>query len=84
MNGDLRSPSCDRLRSRPAWWRGPLFAGVLLLGGCAANGDFGRVRPSLVSDDVHAWVGRDAVGSVRALAYAAPLTDDERLLRDLA
>ena len=84
MNGDLRSPSCDRLRSRPAWWRGPLCAGVLLLGGCAANGDFGRVRPSLVSDDVHAWVGRDAVGSVRALAHAAPLTDDERLLRDLA
>ena len=84
MNGDLRSPSCDRLRSRPAWWRGPLCAGVLLLGGCSANGDFGRVRPSLVSDDMHAWVGRDPVGSVRALAFAAPLTDDERLLRDLA
>jgi hypothetical protein len=84
MNRGLRSSSCDRVRSRPAWWRGVLCAGVLLLGGCAANGDFGRVRPSLVSDDMHAWVGRDAVGSVRALAYAAPLTDDERLLRDLA
>jgi hypothetical protein len=57
---------------------------MLLLGGCVTNADFGRVRPSLVSDDMHAWVGRDAVGSVRAFAYAAPMTDDERLLRDLA
>jgi hypothetical protein len=57
---------------------------MLLLGGCAANGDFGRIRPSLVSDDMHAWVGRDANGRARAFAYAAPLTDDERLLRDLA
>ena len=84
MNRGLRSPIHSRARSRPAWWRGSIFAGVLLLGGCAANGDFGRVRPSLVSDDMHAWVGRDAGGSVRALAFAAPLTDDERLLRDLA
>jgi hypothetical protein len=57
---------------------------MLLLGGCVTNSDFGRVRPSLVSDDMHAWVGRDADGSIRALAFAAPLTDDERLLRDLA
>src|SRR5437762_6286125 len=84
MNRGLRSPTHSRARSRPAWWRGSIFAGVLLLGGCAPNGDFGRVRPSLVSDDMHAWVGRDAGGSVRALAFAAPLTDDERLLRDLA
>jgi hypothetical protein len=61
-----------------------VLATMLLLGGCAANGDFGRVRPSLVSDDMHEWVGRDIRGNVRALAFAAPMTDDERLLRDLA
>jgi hypothetical protein len=37
-----------------------------------------------VTDDIHAWVGRDA-----ALQYGIPpsefrLTDEERLLRDLA
>jgi hypothetical protein len=57
---------------------------MLLLGGCAANGDFDRVRPSLVSDGMHDWIGRDFRGNVRALAFAAPMTDDERLLRDLA
>jgi hypothetical protein len=60
------------------------LAAILLLGGCAANGDFDRVRPELVSDSMHDWIGRDIRGSVRALASAAPMTDDERLLRDLA
>ena len=27
--------------------------------GCL-NGDFGRVKQSLVIDDIHAWLGRDA------------------------
>jgi energy-converting hydrogenase Eha subunit H len=31
-----------------------LLAGLTLLGGCALNGDFGRVRSSLESDDMHA------------------------------
>jgi hypothetical protein len=57
---------------------------LLLLGGCTANGDFGRVRPELVSDDMHDWIGRDVRRNARALAFAAPMTDDERLLRDLA
>lgn len=51
--------------------------------GCL-NGDFGRVKQSLVIDDIHAWVGREA-----ALEQGIPpsefrLTDEERLLRDLA
>jgi len=33
---------------------------------------------------MHDWVGRDFRGSVRAITDAAPMTDDERLLRDLA
>jgi len=56
----------------------------LLLAGCGVNGDFGRVRPSLVSDDIHAWVGPAATGSIGLPASAYALTDDERLLRDLA
>jgi hypothetical protein len=55
----------------------------LLLGGCA-NGDFGRLKPSLVSDDIHAWVGRQAAREVGYRPSNADLTDDERHLRDLA
>jgi hypothetical protein len=31
-----------------------------LLTGCGTYGDFGRVRPSLVNDDTHVWMGRAA------------------------
>jgi hypothetical protein len=56
---------------------------LLLLAGCA-NGDFGRVRPSLVSDDMHSWIGTEAVGSIGKPASRYALNDDERQLRDLA
>jgi len=56
----------------------------LLLGACAANGDFGRLKPGLVADDIHAWVGRDAARAVGAPISKYPLTDEERLLRDEA
>jgi len=55
----------------------------LLLGACAANGDFGRLKPGLVADDIHAWVGRDAARAVGAPVSRYPLTDEERQLRDL-
>ncbi len=61
-----------------------VLAGTLLLGGCVTNGDFGRVRPELVREDIHDWVGRDAVAAVGGQASEYPLTDDERRLRDLA
>lgn len=51
--------------------------------GCL-NGDFGRVRPSLQSDDMHAWIGVEANRSAGYAPSQFPLTDDERLLRDLA
>jgi hypothetical protein len=60
------------------------LAGAALLGGCALNGDFGRVRPSLATDDMHAWVGREAVGSIGGRPSEFLLTDNERRLRDLA
>ena len=30
---------------------------LTLLTGCGLNGDFGRMRTSLQSDDTHAWLG---------------------------
>ena len=56
---------------------------LLILIGCS-NGDFGRVRPSLRADDIHAWVGRDAARGIGAPISQFPLTDDEILLRDYA
>ena len=71
-------------RALHANWQRAAFLAVLMLPGCALNGDFGRVRDSLVNDDTHSWVGREA-----ALSYGAPaslynLTENERTLRDLA
>jgi hypothetical protein len=56
---------------------------VIVLAGCA-SGDFGRVRPTFVTDDMHAWVGTEAARLGGAPISSYPLTDDERLLRDLA
>jgi hypothetical protein len=56
---------------------------LLILLGCS-NGDFGRVRPSLVTDNIHAWVGRDAARGYGAPVSLFPLSDDELLLRDYA
>jgi len=64
-------------------WLVAALAGATLLGGCALNGDFGRLRSDLVTDDMHAWVGRDAVGSIGGKPSEFPLTDNERRLRDL-
>jgi hypothetical protein len=55
-----------------------------LLAGCALNSDFGRVRPGLVTDDIHAWVGEEAARTHGIAPSTYPLTDDERALRDLA
>jgi hypothetical protein len=55
-----------------------------LLAGCGINGDFGRLRESLVFDDLHAWMGPAALGAADTLLWEPQLTDDERLLRDLA
>ncbi len=60
-----------------------ILMGAMLLGGCALNGDFGRVRDELVTDDMHAWVGRDAVRGIGGVPSEFRLTDNERRLRDL-
>lgn len=56
----------------------------MLLALVCPNGDFGRVRSSLVTDNIHAWVGRDAARDQGAPVSLYPLTDDELRLRDLA
>ncbi len=56
---------------------------VSLLGGCS-GGDFGRVRDELVLDNIHDWLGPTAALNSPGLFSVYPLTDDERVLRDLA
>jgi hypothetical protein len=68
----------------PKPWLGLVLAGATLLGGCALNGDFGRVRDSLDSDGMHDWVGRDAARGIGGRPSEFRLTDNERRLRDLA
>jgi nitrate reductase assembly molybdenum cofactor insertion protein NarJ len=55
------------------------------LTGCGTNGDFGRLRPTLVNDDTHAWMGPAAApGPATNIVWRHGLTDEERTLRDLA
>lgn len=67
-----------------SFWRYFCAAALLfLLTACGTpNGDFGEVRPYLVSDGIHDWVGPYASGAKKASTF--DLTDDERELRDLA
>ena len=64
----------------------PLLAAVALtlLSGCSANGDFGRLRPSLLHDDIHARMAPAAAGGSTEARSKYQLTDEERRLRDLA
>jgi hypothetical protein len=73
-------------RGRPNQKRVRLLAilAVAILPRCSSTGDFGRLQDWLVTDDIHAWVGRDAAASVGAPTSTNKLTDDERTLRDLA
>jgi hypothetical protein len=53
------------------------------LGGCS-GGDFGRTREDFRNDDMHRWIGFEATSSIGLHASQFQLTDNERLLRDLA
>lgn len=59
-----------------------VMAALALLAGCTANRDFGEVRPMLVRDDIHDWLGPSAAAPSPASSFE--LTDEERELRDLA
>jgi hypothetical protein len=60
-----------------------VLLGFLALAGCS-TGDFGRLQPFFVRDDIHDWVGQEAVAHAGAPIAVGRLTEDERLLRDLA
>jgi hypothetical protein len=53
------------------------------LGGCS-GGDFGRTRQDFRNDDMHRWIGAEATSSIGLRPSQFQLTDNERLLRDLA
>lgn len=58
--------------------------GLVALAGCSSLGDYGRVNPELVTDGIHDWVGRDAARRAGLPPSTNRLTEDERMLRDLA
>ena len=71
-------PVCRRVRGIG---RTLLFLTLPVFLGACTNTDFGQVRPSLVRDDIHDWMGPAATGSAPSVFQP---TDDERQLRDLA
>jgi hypothetical protein len=77
----------QRQRQSPRWWRSRRWLAVMVpivLGACGINGDFDRIKPELVSDDTHTWLGTEAVYRNGGQFSVFPLTDEERVLRDLA
>jgi hypothetical protein len=60
-----------------------LFLLSAALGGCS-GGDFGRTRQDFRNDDMHRWLGAEVTSSVGLRPSQFQLTDNERLLRDLA
>jgi hypothetical protein len=62
----------------------PILAASAMLSGCGVNTDFGRVRPSMYNDDVHAWMGPVTTREQGDPVWRHGLTDEERRLRDLA
>jgi hypothetical protein len=75
-----------RLRPRLAFSRQRLasLAALLLLGGCAEVGDFGRPRASVFSRDDASWSAPRVAAGSDASASVFALTDDEKLLRENA
>ena len=72
----------------PRWlhWRRYSIALLALaaLAGCSTQGDFGEVHSSLVSDEIHNWVGKRPADRPFSFFFEQYLTDDEHQLRDLA
>jgi hypothetical protein len=73
------------IRARPQTAGLPLTLLLIsvALGGCS-GGDFGRTRQDFLNDDMHRWIGGEATSSVGLASSQFQLTDNERLLRDLA
>lgn len=81
------SVTCFPMRARRQVRSAPAVLTLLLIGvaiaGCS-GGDLGRTRQDFLNDDMHRWIGGEATASVGLRASQFQLTDNERLLRDLA
>jgi hypothetical protein len=79
--------TCFPIRTNLQTWRAAPALTLLLvavtIGGCS-GGDFGRTRQDFLNDDMHRWIGGEVTGSLGLRASQFQLTDNERLLRDLA
>lgn len=73
-------------QTRRSAWRPQLLAllALALLAGCAPNGDFGEVHPTLARNGIRDSIGYAAIAGRPISPSSFPLTDDERALRDLA
>ena len=80
--GDVFRSGQDRKLGALALALTLLLTGIAI-GGCS-GGDFGRTRQDVRNDDMHRWLGVEATGSVGLRASQFQLTDNERMLRDLA
>lgn len=75
----------QRLRCGPVWARRLLVCTSLIaLGGCGTQGDFGQISPSASRADMHDWLSLDAIAGKPTWPSDFPLTEDERIMRDLA
>lgn len=61
-----------------------IIAVCFAFAGCAEIGDFGRAQPSVLSEYTSSWFGDAGRGNKAAAAALFILTDDEKLLRQLA
>src|SRR3954451_13357459 len=68
---------------RRLWPRQALLFITAALAGCS-GGDLGRTRGDVLNDDMHRWIGGEATSSIGLRPSQFQLTDNERLLRDLA
>jgi hypothetical protein len=67
-----------------AAWLILLVIGALQTGGCVTHGDFGRLRPELVADNMHDSLADEAMARVGGPVSEFRTTDQERELRDRA
>lgn len=62
----------------------PLYLLPFIAGLACPSDDFGRTRPGLYHEDMHSWVGGEAIQSLGGRPSQFQLTDQERSLRDVA
>jgi len=80
---ETRFPIRMNRSGRRSWSRLALLFTTAALAGCS-GGDLGRTRRDVLNDDMHRWIGVEATSSIGLRASQFQLTDNERLLRDLA